>query len=153
MRIHTLAAVAATALLASAGVADAREPSYSPVQTEIVISDADSTAVKTLSCEWTDPQPEDMKCIRFNGDPQTAFREIEKADGVRADVTTQSKYGRSKTTYSRRGDNTWLVRISRAGLPFETGFVCTSDGQNCEEWTTMGGKSARKAVKAAAARL
>src|SRR5690349_25152275 len=68
-----------------------------PVAVEITISDAAGTAVKTLSCEWTEPQDDDMQCIRFSSDPQVAFAAIEEAGGVRADKTLTTR-GETTTT-------------------------------------------------------
>jgi hypothetical protein len=169
MRIPTMTAIAVATLLVGAAGADAQEqptPSaggigviepadMQPVATEITISDAAGTAVKTLSCEWTEPQEDDMQCIRFQGDPQTAFAAIEEAGGVRADQTVTTRGRTTTTAYSKRFDGTWLIRSHGEinGEPSHWGRVCTADGQVCQNWNAGGAKLAQKKVRAAAAKL
>jgi len=126
-----------------------------PVATEITISDAASTAVKTLSCEWTEPQEDDMPCIRFQGDPQTAFAAIEEHGGVRADQVTKTEDGEMAIAYSKRADGTWLIRSKGTldGKYMHFGRVCTADGQKCQMWDADGAKLAQKKVRAAASKL
>jgi hypothetical protein len=96
-----------------------------------------------------------MPCIRFQGDPQTAFAAIEEAGGERADQTTTTVRGNATIAYSKRGDGTWLIR-SRAlidGRQFQRGQVCTADGQHCVRWDAGAARSAKRAVRAAAAKL
>jgi hypothetical protein len=166
MRIPTLSAIALTALLATGGVANAQAgggsaPSVSPVtdfplvKFEAIVSDAAGTTVKTLACEWREPEEDDMACIKFQGDPQTAFATIEEAGGVRADKSMTFEDGSSTTAYSKRADGTWLIRTKGtvAGKNLHNGYVCTADGQSCKRWDVDGAKFARKSVKAAAAKL
>ena len=126
-----------------------------PVKTEIAIADAAGTAVKTLSCEWTEPQEDDRQCLRFQGDPQTAFAAIEEAGGVRADQHTTVRRPTMTIAYSKRADGTWLIRSKGTidGKSMHFGRVCTADGQKCVRWDVDGAKHARKSVKAAAAKL
>jgi hypothetical protein len=125
------------------------------VKFEATISDASGATVKTLACEWREPDADDMPCIRFQGDPQTAFAAIEAAGGVRADKAMTFENGASTTAYSKRGDGTWLIRTRGrvAGQDLHNGYVCTADGQTCKRWDADGAKFARKSVKAAAAKL
>jgi hypothetical protein len=78
MRIPTLSAIALATLLATGGVANAQAGgagSVSPVtefplvKVDINILDAGGTSLKTLSCEWTEPQEDDRQCLRFQSDP------------------------------------------------------------------------------------
>ena len=94
MRIPTLSAIALATLLATGGVANAQAGgagSIAPVtdfplvSVDIAILDAAGTTVKSLSCEWTEPQADDRQCLRFQSDPQVAFAKIEESGGVRAD--------------------------------------------------------------------
>jgi hypothetical protein len=170
MRTPTLSAIALAALLATAGTAQAQTATggggalearpvtaedLRPVKTEIVIGDAAGTAVKTLSCEWTEPQEDDMPCIRFQGDPQTAFAAIEEHGGVRADQHTITEGADMAIAYSKRADGTWLIRSKGTvdGKYMHFGRVCTADGQKCVRWDADGAKYARKSVKAAASKL
>lgn len=154
-------ALATLALAAPAGAQEAlsgspvSEADMKPVATEITIADAAGTAVKTLSCEWTEPQDDDMPCIRFQGDPQTAFAAIEEAGGVRADQHTTTEGSEMDIAYSKRGDGTWLIRSKGTvdGKYMHFGRVCSADGQKCQMWDADGAKLARKSVKAAAAKL
>jgi hypothetical protein len=163
MRTIILTAIALATLTATASAqgpapaASGPQPvtDFSLVSTKIVISDSDGTAVKTLDCEWTVPEDDDMPCIRFQGDPQTAFEAIEEAGGVRADQETHHSRGDGRSAYSKRGDGTWLIRFSGTadGRPYHRGFVCTADGQKCVRWDAEGARSARRDVHAAAAKL
>jgi len=126
-----------------------------PVKTEIVIGDAAGTALKTLSCEWTEPQEDDKPCIRFQGDPQTAFAAIEEHGGVRADQVTTTEGSNMEIAYSKRADGTWLIRSKGTvdGKYMHFGRVCTADGQTCQMWDADGAKLAQKKVRAAASKL
>src|SRR4051794_11520427 len=112
MRIPILAAIALATLTASASAQQAPQPitQFDSVGVAIAISDASGTVTKTLSCEWTEPEADDMPCIRFQGDPQTAFAAIEEAGGDRADQTTTTVHGDATIAYSKRADGTWLIR-------------------------------------------
>lgn len=165
MRIPLITAIALAALTTSAQAADKPAAGSAPattvvtefpdVKTTITISDASGTAVKTLACEWTEPQEDDRPCIRFQGDPQNAFEAIEEAGGDRADQLTTTQGGEMRVSYAKRVDGTWLIRhrgvINHQNNDF--GHVCTADGQKCVRWDASGAKSARKHVKAAAAKL
>ena len=170
MRTTLLSTIALTTLLAGATAANAQPtPSgggagtivavgpedMKPVKTDITISDAGGTGVKTLSCEWTEPQEDDMPCIRFQGDPQTAFAAIEEAGGVRADQHTVTEGADMEIAYSKRADGTWLIRSKGTvdGQPMHFGRVCTADGQTCQNWDADGAKLAQKKVRAAASKL
>lgn len=151
-----IAAPTATAQVVSGGGAELVSPEdMKPVKTEIVIGDAAGTALKTLSCEWTEPQEDDMPCIRFQGDPQTAFAAIEEAGGVRADQHTTTERSEMDIAYSKRADGTWLIRSKGTidGTAMHFGRVCTADGQTCQSWDADGAKLAAKKVRAAAAKL
>lgn len=126
-----------------------------PVAVEIKISDAAGTALKTLSCEWTEPQDDDRQCIRFSSDPQVAFEAIEEAGGVRADKTLTTRGDTTTTAFTKRYDGTWLIRTRGTinGKPGHWGMVCTADGQDCKDWDAEGAKFAQKKVRAAAAKL
>jgi hypothetical protein len=157
MRTLLFSAVALATLASSAHAqtGTAVVTDFPLVKTEIVIADAAGTAVKTLSCEWREPEEDDMPCIRFQGDPQTAFEAIEAAGGVRADQVTTLEDGQMTIARSRRADGTWLIRSKGTvdGKYLHFGRVCTADGQVCTLWDADGGKYARKSVKAAAAKL
>lgn len=168
MRTPLISAIALATLALGAGPASAQVSGGSageiravtpadlkPVKTEIVIGDAAGTPVKTLSCEWTEPQEDDMPCIRFQGDPQTAFGAIEEAGGVRADQHTVTDGADMTIAYSKRADGTWLIRSKGTvnGEYMHFGRVCTADGQSCVRWDVDGAKYARKSVKAAASKL
>ncbi|MBE2317268.1 hypothetical protein DVA67_014900 [Solirubrobacter sp. CPCC 204708] len=168
MRIPTLSAIALAALLATGGVAEAQvagggagAPSVSPVtdfplvKVDAKVFDAAGTTVKTLACEWTEPEDDDMPCIKFQGDPQTAFATIEEAGGVSAEKTTTLEDGSTTSVYSKRADGTWLIRTrgTVGGKDMHFGQVCTADGQKCQMWDVEGAKFARKSVRAAAAKL
>jgi hypothetical protein len=161
MRITLLTAIALATL---AGTASAQTPAgsapvpvtdFPPVAVEISISDAAGTVTETLSCEWTEPQEDDRQCLRFQGDPQTAFAKIEESGGVRADQTTSTRGDTVAIAYSKRTDGTWLIRSKGTidGKPMHFGRVCTADGQKCVRWDVDGAKFARKRVRAAAAKL
>jgi hypothetical protein len=139
----------------SGGVEIVGPEDMKPVATDITISDAAGTATKTLSCEWTEPQEDDMPCIRFQGDPQTAFAAIEEAGGVRADQVTKTDGSEMEIAYSKRADGTWLIRSKGTidGTYMHFGRVCTADGQKCQMWDADGAKLAPKKVRAAAAKL
>jgi hypothetical protein len=164
MRIPTLSAIALATLLATGGVANAQAGgagSVSPVtefplvKVDINILDAGGTSLKTLSCEWTEPQEDDRQCLRFQSDPQVAFEAIEEAGGVRIEKHTTSDGLDVRAVYSRRADGTWLIRSrgTSDGKPMHFGMVCTADGQRCERWDVDGAKHARKAVRATASKL
>ena len=119
MRIPTLSAIALATLLATGGVANAQAGgagSVTPVtefplvKVDITILDAAGTTVKTLSCEWTEPQEDDRPCLRFQRDPQIAFEAIEEAGGVRTEKHTTSDGLDMNAVYSKRADGTWLIR-------------------------------------------
>ncbi len=160
MRIHTITALALSTF-AVAGVANAQAGGVTPVtefpdvKTQITISDAGGGALKTLACEWTEPQADDRPCLRFQGDPQHAFAAIEEAGGDRAAQRTVTQGGTMRVRWSRRPDGTWLVRhrgvINHMDNDF--GHVCTADGQQCVRWDASGAMSSHKTVKAAAAKL
>ncbi len=159
MRIPLLTAIAfavlATSTHAQGGGTVMPVTDFPLVKTEIVISDAAGTAVKTLNCEWREPEEDDRPCIRFQGDPQTAFAAIEDAGGVRAEQHTTSDGLDANAVYSKRADGTWLIRSKGTsdGKPLHFGMVCTADGQKCQRWDVDGAKYARKSVKAAAFKL
>ena len=124
------------------------------VSVDIAILDAAGTTVKSLSCEWTEPQEDDRQCLRFQSDPQVAFEAIEEAGGVRIEKHTTSDGDSTSTcaVYSKRADGTWLIRSrgTSDGKPMHFGTVCTADGQKCVRWDADGAKAARKSVQAAA---
>jgi hypothetical protein len=157
MRIPLLTAIGLATLAgtAHAQTAGSLVTDFPLVKTEIVISDAAGTAVKTLECEWREPDDDDRPCIRFQGDPQTAFAAIEAAGGVRADQVTTLEDGQMTIARSRRADGTWLIRSKGTidGAYQHFGRVCTADGRRCTPWDAHGAKHARKKVRAAAARL
>jgi hypothetical protein len=164
MRIPTLSAIALATLLATGGVANAQAGgagSVSPVtefplvKVDINILDTGGTSLKTLSCEWTEPQEDDRQCLRFQSDPQVAFEAIEEAGGVRIEKHTTSDGLDVNSVYSKRADGTWLIRSKGTsdGKPMHFGMVCTADGQKCVRWDADGAKFARKSVRAAAAKL
>ena len=70
--------------------ASPRSPSSRSSSVDINILDAAGTSLKTLSCEWTEPQEDDRQCLRFQSDPQVAFEAIEEAGGVRIEKHTTS---------------------------------------------------------------
>jgi hypothetical protein len=159
MRITLLTAIALATLTASAGAqTHGVQPvtEFPPVAVEIAISDAEGTVTETLSCEWTEPQEDDRQCLRFQGDPQTAFAKIEEAGGVRADQTTTTRGTTTTIAYSKRLDGTWLIRARGTladGSPYHAGRVCTADGQKCVRWDAAGRKAAIRDVKSAASKL
>lgn len=170
MRIPILTAVAtlaiAPAAFAQAGGAGSGptpqpvpdEVLNRPVAVNVTFSDANGTAVGTpLSCEWSTggPADDDRPCLRFQSDPQVAFEAIEESGGVRAEKVTTVDGEPITTTYSRRADNTWLIRSRGTvnGNTMHFGMVCTRDGQTCTRWDADGAKFARKDVRAAAAKL
>jgi hypothetical protein len=133
-----------------------------PVSVDVSILDAAGTSVDTLSCEWSTggPGDDDRTCLHFQSDPQEAFATIEAAGGVRAEQHTvvggtDGNAGDMAITYSKRADDTWLIRSKGIvrGAPMHFGRVCTADGQSCVRWDADGAKAARKDVKAAAAKL
>ena len=158
MRIPLLTAIAVATL---AGTAHAQTAGTAPVtefplvKTEIVVSDAAGRTTESLSCEWTEPQEDDRECLRFQGDPQTAFAKIEDSGGVRADQTTTTRGESVAIAYSKRADGTWLIRAKGTvdGRYYHAGRVCTADGQKCVRWDAEGARSARRDVKAAASKL
>jgi hypothetical protein len=154
MRLLTLT-VAATLGVAATASAQAPSPiseaDAHPVSTTISILDAGGSTVRSLSCDWTIPQDDDMPCIRFQGDPQTAFAAIEDAGGVRAEQDLSTQGMSAHVSYTKRADGTWLIRgRSDAG---QRGRVCTADGQHCVTWDAGGAKTAAKQIHAAASRL
>jgi hypothetical protein len=160
MRITLLTAIAlatltATASAQTAGPAPVPVTDFPPVAVEIAISDAAGNVTENLSCEWTEPQDDDRQCLRFQGDPQTAFAKIEESGGVRADQTTTTRGETVAIAYSKRADGTWLIRAKGTvnGRYHHAGRVCTADGQKCVRWDAEGAKSARRDVKAAASKL
>jgi len=162
MRITLLTAIALATLTATAsaqtpaaGTAPVPVTDFPPVAVEIAISDGAGNVTETLSCEWTEPQDDDRQCLRFQGDPQTAFAKIEESGGVRADQTTTTRGSTVNIAYSRRADGTWLIRAKGTidGRRYDAGRVCTADGQKCVRWDSEGRKSAIPSVKAAAAKL
>jgi len=161
MRITLLTAIALATLTATAnaqtpaGSAPVPVTDFPPVAVEIAISDAAGTVTETLSCEWTEPQEDDRQCLRFQGDPQTAFAKIEESGGVRADQTTTTEDSKVDIAYSKRADGTWLIRAKGTidGRSYHAGRVCTADGQKCVRWDAEGAKFARRDVKAAASKL
>jgi hypothetical protein len=159
MRITLLTAIALATLTASAHAqgppAGSLVTDFPPVSTEITISDGAGTAVKSLACEWTEPQDDDRQCLRFQSDPQVAFAAIEEAGGVRADQHTVTEGADMTIAYSKRGDGTWLIRSKGTidGAARHFGRVCTADGQHCARWDAEGARFARRDVKAAAAKL
>lgn len=169
MRTLLLPAIALATLVAGGGVANAQVSGgggggsativpvtdFPLVKFEATVSDAAGTTVKTLACEWREPEEDDMACIKFQGDPQTAFATIEEAGGVRADKAMTFEDGSSTTAYSKRADGTWLIRTKGTvgGKDLHNGYVCTADGQSCKRWDVDGAKHARKTVKATAAKL
>ena len=159
MRILLLTAVTLATLATSAhaqgGGAVMPVTDFPLVKVEIGILDAAGTNVKSLACEWTEPQEDDRPCLRFQSDPQVAFAAIEEAGGVRAEQHTTSDGLDSRAVYSKRADGTWLIRSrgTSDGKPLHFGMVCTADGQKCQRWDADGAKYARKSVKAAAAKL
>ncbi|MDA0169294.1 hypothetical protein OJ998_09375 [Solirubrobacter taibaiensis] len=161
MRIPILTAIALATLTASAsaqapaGTAPVTEADLRLVKTEITIADAAGTGLKTLACEWREPQEDDRQCLRFQSDPQVAFEAIEEAGGVRADQHTVFDGADMNIAYSKRADGTWLIRSKGTidGKPMHFGRVCTADGQKCVRWDVDGAKLAQKSVKAAASKL
>jgi hypothetical protein len=159
MRLLILTAAATLGLAATASAqapTPVPESAMEPVSVGISILDAGGRTVSSLACQWTVPQDDDMPCIRFQGDPQTAFAAIADAGGVRAiqDVRTE-EHGSVHVTYSKRADGTWLIR-SRGevdGRALHMGRVCTADGQHCAMWDARGARAAAKQIHAAAARL
>ena len=111
--------------------------------------------MKSLSCEWTEPQEDDRQCLRFQSDPQVAFEAIEEAGGVRIEKHTTSDGLDMNAVYSKRADGTWLIRSKGTvnGEYLHFGRVCTADGQSCVRWDADGATAARKHVKAAATKL
>ena len=161
MRITLLTAIAlatlsGTAAAQTGGSGPQPVTDFPPVAVEIAISDAAGNVTETLSCEWTEPQEDDRQCLRFQGDPQTAFAKIEESGGVRADQTTTTRGETVTIAYSKRTDGTWLIR-AKGDLPggrrYHAGRVCTADGQKCVRWDADGRKSAIRSVKAAASKL
>jgi len=154
MRITLLTAIALATLTGTAHAQTAGSgivTEFPPVAVEIAISDAAGNVTETLSCEWTEPQEDDRQCLRFQGDPQTAFAKIEESGGVRADQTTSTRGETVNIAYSKRADGTWLIRAR--GRDYHAGRVCTADGQKCVRWDADGRKSAIRSVKAAAGKL
>lgn len=159
MRIPLLTAIAlatlSTTAHAQSGPVAVSEADLRLVKTEIVISDAAGTGVRTLACEWREPQADDRECLRFQSDPQVAFEAIAEAGGVRADQHTVFDGADMTIAYSERADGTWLIRSKGTidGKPMHFGRVCTADGQSCRRWDADGARFARKRVRAAAAKL
>jgi hypothetical protein len=160
MRIPLLTAVVLATLATSAqaqGGGSAPQPvtDFPLVEVEIDILDTAGSTVKSLACEWTEPQADDRPCLRFQSDPQFAFEAIEEAGGVRLEKHTTSDGLDVRAVYSRRADGTWLIRSrgTSDGKPMHFGMVCTADGRRCERWDVDGAKHARKAVRATASKL
>jgi hypothetical protein len=161
MRITLLSTIALLSLTGTAAAAPtpvSEEDLNRPVSVEVSILDAAGATVDTLSCDWATggPQAADVPCLRFQGDPQTAFAAIEAAGGVRATQTTTTTGPDTVAhiTYARRGDGTWLIRGKATvdGTVRQRGYVCAADGQDCVRWDAEG-RYAAADVRAAASRL
>jgi hypothetical protein len=159
MRIPLLTAVVLATLATSAHAqgGGSVEPvtDFPLVKVDIDILDTAGATVKSLACEWTEPQADDRPCLRFQSDPQFAFEAIEEAGGVRLQKHTTSDGLDVDAVYSKRADGTWLIRSrgTSDGKPLHFGMVCTADGQDCRRWDVDGAKHARRAVRATAKKL
>lgn len=159
---RSTARAAAVALLAGLTLvpAAAAEPepvtSFNLVTSDIAIVAAGGEVVERRSCEWREPGAEDMQCIAFAGDPDTAIAAIRDAGGDRAriHVTSPEIELDGLTTITRRADGTWLFRGegTAKGERFASGRVCTADGERCSRYEAKGRKAAKQ-IRAAAARL
>ena len=157
---RALPLTAAIALgLGGAAAADPPTPitHFPLVTSEITLLAADGAVLDRLSCEWTEPGPEDRPCIAFAGDPETWLAAIREAGADRAvqHVTSPENGLDALTRYTRRSDGTWLTRTrgSARGRELDNGSVVAADGSVRSLWDAAGKPSARGAVKAAAARV
>ena len=161
MRIPILTAIVLATLATSASAQPRPVPQEDvdrPVSVNVTILDDAGQAVGNVACDWAvgGPGDDDRPCLRFQSDPQFAFDAIEEAGGVRAEQHTVAQdVSDMHTSYSRRGDGTWLIRGkgTAKGEPRHFGLVCTRDGQKCVRWDAEGARSARRDVKVAAAKL
>jgi hypothetical protein len=161
MRIPILTAIVLATLATSAGAQPRPVPQEDvdrPVSINVHILDAAGSSVGTRACDWAvgGPGDDDRQCLRFQSDPQFAFEAIEEAGGVRAEQhTVAANLSDMRTSWSRRGDGTWLIRGKGTvrGEPRHFGLVCTRDGQKCVRWDAEGARQARRDVQAAAAKL
>jgi hypothetical protein len=161
LRHCAVATLAAAACTAGGGAASAAPTPITAEDLRLVTSQvsilAGDRVVERHSCEWTLPGPEDEPCLRFSGDPQPAIAAIRAAGGDRARIlVTAPDIGlRGVMTIGRRANGQWLLRGDgeARGRRSSRGHLCSSDGASCVRWDAAGARSARPAVRAAAARL
>ena len=160
-RILAAAIVTAAAL---AGTAAAQTPP-APVSSEdfrlvikdVSILDAGGATLREHHCRWTEPREEDRPCLAFSGDPQAAYRAIQRAGGSSATVATRVPDLEidTRTTIGERSDGTWLFRTEGTidGRRHYAGYVCSADGRTCSPYAANSRKRAQRAIRAASTRV
>ena len=152
-------AAVGTTTVGAAGTAPEPVPAsdFRLVIKDVTILDAAGAAIVRHHCEWTEPQEDDRPCMTFSGDPQNAYEAIKGAGGSSATVATKVPDLELDlfTRIRERADGTWLFRTAGVaeGKPFHAGWVCSADGRTCSQWRASSKRGAKRAIRAASARV